>query len=262
MKFAIVNGSRTEAAKGGTGVCPSCGSPLVAKCGQVKVHHWAHKGTRSCDPWWENETDWHRAWKNQFPQEWQETTLHDERTGEKHIADVRSTNGLVIEFQHSHLNPTERTSRELFYRNLVWVVDGTRLKRDYPRFLKGQRDFRSIAQGVYAVSFPEESFPADWIGSTAPVVFDFRGTEKLEDPNDLRNQLYCLFPKANHGPLILAVMSLPVFVNLAQSRASFMTLLQPQPMPNPVPQQQPNAFRRREPEYFLERGRWKRRRRF
>jgi hypothetical protein len=29
---------------------------MTPKCGQLKVWHWAHRSTRSCDPWWENET--------------------------------------------------------------------------------------------------------------------------------------------------------------------------------------------------------------
>ena len=43
MKFAQVNNKRIEAIKGATGVCPVCGSELVAKCGEVYIHHWAHK---------------------------------------------------------------------------------------------------------------------------------------------------------------------------------------------------------------------------
>ena len=66
MKFALIDNIRTEAAKGAKGICPSCGSDLIAKCGDIKVNHWAHKGIRSCDPWSENETEWHREWKGNF----------------------------------------------------------------------------------------------------------------------------------------------------------------------------------------------------
>ena len=68
-----------------------------SKCGKVKVNHWAHKGNRNCDTWWEPETEWHRSWKNNFASEWQEIILADEITGEKHIADVRMPDGFVIE---------------------------------------------------------------------------------------------------------------------------------------------------------------------
>jgi len=55
-----------------------------------------------CDNWWENETQWHRDWKNHFPVEWQEVVQIAE-DGEKHIADVKTSEGWVVEFQHSYL---------------------------------------------------------------------------------------------------------------------------------------------------------------
>ena len=92
-----------------------------------------HRGDRDCDSWAE-ETPWHRAWKNKFPAECQEFIQHDGQSGERHIADVRTNHGLVIEFQRSHLDPQERATRERFYGNMIWVVDGTRLQRDCPAF--------------------------------------------------------------------------------------------------------------------------------
>ncbi|MDP1727998.1 MAG: competence protein CoiA family protein [Bacteroidota bacterium] len=214
MKFAIVNGNRTEAAKSIKGICPSCGSELIAKCGEFKINHWAHKGTRTCDPWWEPETEWHRSWKNNYPNEWQEVSLTDENTGEKHIADIRTAHNLVIEFQHSHIDPEERATREKFYRDMVWIVDGTRLKRDYPRFLKGKKDFRKTdKQGVYLVDFPDEIFPANWIQSSVPVIFDFKGLETIDDINDARHYLYCLFNKRVGRYAILAEIPRKAFIN-------------------------------------------------
>ena len=58
MKFALLNNEKIEATKGVKGICRSCGSELIAKCGEIKVHHWAHKGNRNCDSWWETETGW------------------------------------------------------------------------------------------------------------------------------------------------------------------------------------------------------------
>ena len=136
MKFALYENKKIEATKGAKGTCVCCGSELTAKCGMVRINHWAHKKNSNCDPWWENETEWHRSWKNKYPKDWQEMPLPDKKTGENHIADVRTSNNLVIEFQHSRIDPNERISRETFYKNMVWIVDGTRLKRDYSRFLK------------------------------------------------------------------------------------------------------------------------------
>ena len=94
MRFAINNDIKIEATKGAKGICPSCGSELIAKCGEVKVNHWAHKGSRNCDPWWENEMEWHRSWKTNFPTEWQEV-VHFDSSGEKHIADVLNFSTLI-----------------------------------------------------------------------------------------------------------------------------------------------------------------------
>ena len=106
MKFADVNGERREAQPGFQGTCPWCSQPMVAKCGEFNIWHWAHQGRRVCDPWWENETEWHRAWKGEFPVNWQEV-IHQAENGEKHIADVKTDQGWVIEFQHSRIKPEE-----------------------------------------------------------------------------------------------------------------------------------------------------------
>src|SRR6266436_97087 len=111
MRFALAGGQRVEAYAGGRGTCRRCNGEVIAKCGTHRVAHWAHRGMRDCDTWAEKETDWHRAWKNNFPAECQEFIQHDGQSGEKHVADVRTPHGLVFEFQHSHLDPLERAAR-------------------------------------------------------------------------------------------------------------------------------------------------------
>ena len=74
MRFALVDGQRREPESGLVGECTGCGSPVLARCGDVRVWHWAHKGRRRGHPWWENETEWHRRWKGHFPEDWQEVT--------------------------------------------------------------------------------------------------------------------------------------------------------------------------------------------
>ena len=106
MKFAIIENNKVEPVKGLRGACPNCGEELIAKCGTVKVHHWAHKNTTNCDLWWENETEWHRNWNNQFPVKWQEV-IHTEKTGERHIADIKTYKEWVLEFQHSSIKQEE-----------------------------------------------------------------------------------------------------------------------------------------------------------
>lgn len=251
MKFALVCGKRTEATKGAKGFCPNCGSELIAKCGTKKTNHWAHKSTRNCDPWWENETEWHRSWKNHFPVEWQEFILRDDLTQEKHVADIRTDLGLVIEFQHSHIDPKERNARENFYKRMVWVVDGTRLKRDYQRFTKGKSSFRNTnRQGHFLVDFPDECFPASWLGSLVPVIFDFRGTVSIDNPNDARNYLYCLFP--NNNKAIIAILSRQAFIDNTINGNCFGNHKEPREEQRQKPPQEVNIINRREPTHYYD----------
>jgi hypothetical protein len=200
MRFALIDNKLVEAAPGLQGLCSGCFQPVIAKCGTQRIHHWSHRNSKTCDSWWEPETQWHRAWKNNFPVEWQEQFLPDQRTGEKHIADVRTSHGLVIEFQHSHIPPQERIMRENFYQMMVWVVDGTRLTRDYVRFHNAVRDFRTTdMQNIFLVEFPDECFPSAWLKSSVPVIFDFNGIGSVAEFENKSHDLYCLFP--NQGIL-------------------------------------------------------------
>ena len=219
MRYALVNGQRIEAYAGGRGICHCCSGEVIAKCGTHRVSHWAHRGIRDCDSWTERETDWHRAWKNNFPAECQEFIQHDGQSGEKHIADVRTSHGLVIEFQHSHLDPQERAARERFYGNMVWVVDGTRLQRDYPRFNRRKDDLRSTPlPGYFLLTFPDECFPAMWLHSSVPVIFDFRGVDDSQSPDVFRDALWCLLPGRAEGSAVVVGISREEFVKVALSR--------------------------------------------
>lgn len=176
MKYSLVNGERREAQPRHAGQCPACTQPTIAKCGEIKVWHWAHKGHRTCDPWWENETEWHRAWKEQFPDQWQEV-VHCADNGEKHIADVKTGQGWVIEFQHSAISAEERRSRDNFYPKLVWVIDGTRRKRDVVQFQKALDHGTHVNQTsrVKRVSLDECKLLAEWFGSHNRAFIDFGG---------------------------------------------------------------------------------------
>ena len=182
MKYALINDKKTEATKGANGLCPYCDSELIAKCGEVKIHHWAHKGNRNCDPWWENETEWHRSWKDNFPIDWQEVIQFDE-SGEKHIADVKTENGWVLEFQHSYLTPEERRARNAFYPKLVWVVDGLRRKRDKIQFLKVLEESTVISTRppIRRVHYLEECrLLKEWHDSSSLIFFDFQEVNELK----------------------------------------------------------------------------------
>jgi len=114
----------------------------------ISSNHWAHKGSQNCDPCWENETNWHRSWKDSFPKEWQEIVHTNEESGEKHIADVKTDSDWVLEFQHSPINPEERLSRNSFYPKLVWVIDGIRRLKDKPKFYQ-TLEKRTLSEAMF-----------------------------------------------------------------------------------------------------------------
>ncbi len=179
MNLAIIEGERHAAQPGLVADCPACSKAMIAKCGTRRVWHWAHRGTRSCDHWWEPETAWHRAWKNEFPESWQES-IHMSATGEKHIADVKTSHGKVLEFQHSFLRPEERDARESFYRDMAWVVDGARRARNGAQFVAALRDAIVLCQKPLIVSaFTHESaLMQEWVAARTPVYFDFGEIEQ------------------------------------------------------------------------------------
>lgn len=182
MKYAIVNGQRAEARRGSKGECPDCSAEVIPKCGEVHAHHWAHKGRRDCDPWWENETAWHRSWKDKFPAEWQEHR-HVAASGEVHRADVRTENGLIIECQHSAIDPRERRSREDFYNPMVWVVDCTHLQRPkvaLPRlFEPGKSWVVGYRPLVIRANAEDVAILRQWGQSRAAVHFDLGGDDLI-----------------------------------------------------------------------------------
>lgn len=130
IRYALVDGQKTEPIKGLKGTCPACENPMSAKCGTIKVHHWAHHKSMSCDSWWEPMTQWHLDWQDKFPIAWREITLRNELSKEFHRADIYTSNGVTIEFQHSPLSSEEIEKRNLFYDKLIWVINGERFKKN------------------------------------------------------------------------------------------------------------------------------------
>jgi competence protein CoiA len=204
MKFALIGGKRFEATKGSKGLCPACGAEMFARCGDVKIHHWAHKGGNHCDQWWENESDWHRSWKNLFPIAWQEI-IHRDKNGEKHIADIKTPDEWVIEFQHSFLKPEERRARTVFYGKLIWVVDGTRRKNDIPQFFKTLNMVRPFGgkANIRRVPSTECRLLQEWEDCHTPVFFDFGG-----------DQLWWLLDSPSKGLVYVAPFSRVVLIHL------------------------------------------------
>lgn len=120
----IDTNQRIRPQKGLIALCQCCNELLIPKCGKIKIHHWAHKANH-CDKWWEPESEWHRNWKNQFPENWREKVKFDSKNdNEKHICDIYNPQlDLVIEFQNSTISVSELESREKFYNKMIWVVN-------------------------------------------------------------------------------------------------------------------------------------------
>lgn len=212
MKYAIVNEGREEAQPGLSGACIGCGHEMVAKCGEIKVWHWAHRGKKPCDPWKENETDWHRAWNGNFAKENQEC-IHYADDGEKHIADVKTDLGWVLEFQHSHIHPDERRARTAFYKKLVWVVNGLRRKKDKEQFFDSIREIASLNSSplirrICSVGSREGALLRDWSGLTSPVFFDF-GDETT---------VWCLLPNTTDGQAFTIEFARATFLGFHQTK--------------------------------------------
>jgi competence protein CoiA len=120
MRYALdAIGGRMEAAPGKPpATCPTCGSPVRAKTGQIVAWHWAHIRDASCDPWSEPDSEWHRGWQELAPPERREVVMPP------HRADVVTSTGWVIELQHSSISPEEIREREDFYGpRMLWVFD-------------------------------------------------------------------------------------------------------------------------------------------
>ncbi|MDX2074093.1 MAG: competence protein [Alphaproteobacteria bacterium] len=157
-----------------------------------------------------------------FPAEWQEFIQHDQ-SGEKHIADIRTKLGLVIEFQRSHLDPQELAKRESFYQNMVWVVDGTRLKKPYEKFLKGKKGFRPTdTEGLFYVASPEACFPANWLQSSVPIFLDFLGVAPIHSPDETRELLWCLLPERIERSALVYAMPRKDFVEKSSNESKLL----------------------------------------
>lgn len=156
MKYAKDPFSQTKilATPKAQGICFCCDKEMVAKCGEIKIHHWAHKRLEECDHWWENETEWHRKWKDRFPEDWQEVVRRDLQTGQKHIADVYNPyKDLVVEFQNSPIKGHEIQAREKYYKRMLWVLNGAELNFLTIPIAESSGDFAKLETRVRGLFF-------------------------------------------------------------------------------------------------------------
>jgi len=132
MRYAIVGGERSLPSPDARGSCPTCGGAVLAKCGKIRVPHWAHVAGGDCDTWSEPLGPWHRSWQDIVRPQYVEVVRAP------HRADIVGRNDVVIELQHSSINPGAIQDRERFYGRMVWLFDAT----ERFRFVRtGQRAF-------------------------------------------------------------------------------------------------------------------------
>ncbi|MCB9841156.1 MAG: hypothetical protein H6809_05870 [Phycisphaeraceae bacterium] len=118
MLYATLDGKRIRPVRGMRATCPTCGEAVEAKCGQIKVHHWAHRSGSACAQS-ADMCEWHVNWQMQVIPEATEVVLPPRR------ADLRGNDGVVIELQHSAISTEEIASREAHYGHMVWMFDAT-----------------------------------------------------------------------------------------------------------------------------------------
>ena len=222
------NGERIRPASRAVGVCPLCGGSVIAVCGNKRIWHWRHSSDVQC-PFSQNETPWHRGWKNQFPEKWQEIIRYDSRTEEKHIADVMTPQGFVLEFQHSPMPEEERISREKFHKTMAWVVDCSESKRDKTRLAKNRLTplylFKSGIQNCYLTRFVFEKklFRNEWLNSAVPVVFDY-GQEFCLGDEEFKGAVVCLLPKqVNRFGVVLIIEKQRLIKQIQDNQWTFLT---------------------------------------
>jgi competence protein CoiA len=169
----IITEKKLKPEKGLKSVCLDCGREIIAKCGQVKIHHWAHVRSKDFDPWSEPETKWHKDWKEQFPIEFREIYFTNKQTGEIHRADVHTRQGVTLEFQNSPISTEELKSREAFYPKLIWIVNADKFNINFTRNIPN----------------PESPILKDFSMDGSLHVFYFKNTEFAQKTGD-EDRLY------------------------------------------------------------------------
>jgi hypothetical protein len=112
------------------GICIDCGEEVISKCGTIVSHHFAHKSNTTCgSQFHDHKSEWHQQWQHTIspaiPGVNVEVTIKKDASIKR--ADMVSHSKTIIEFQHSHLSLPERLEREAHYKNIIWVVHGSKI---------------------------------------------------------------------------------------------------------------------------------------
>jgi hypothetical protein len=137
--------------------------------------------------------------------------LQHAEDGERHIADVKTHHGWVLEFQHSRIDPEERRAREAFYPHLLRVVDA-RKQRDVVHFLRAwaKGEARDPLSSKRRLACPASSLLRQWSGSPAHVFFD------IGDPD----MIWWLFPDSRAERGYVQYISRAQFVRVHREKGA------------------------------------------
>ena len=96
---------------------------MIAKCGPIVIHHWAHYGADPCHAY-APETEWHRRWKARMHDAGARIEVICRANGRCHIADVVSPAGRILELAGTYHTADAIRDRERFYGpKLFWLYN-------------------------------------------------------------------------------------------------------------------------------------------
>lgn len=137
LRYATVEGQRVLPFPKGRGKCACCGGALIAKCGKIITHHWAHDNKDDCDSWSEPIGPWHLWWQGLV------RTDSIEVARGPHRAHIVGNGNIVVELQHSSISLEDIEARETFYGDMVWLFDAT---ERFAHLSQGNRGFFSLGR--------------------------------------------------------------------------------------------------------------------
>ena len=172
------HGNRIAPTKGGRGICPGCGGEMHAKCGETKVHHWAHVSVKDCDSWSDNRTSpWHMAWQECFPEECREVFVGENN---EHRADVKGQK-MILEVQKSTISAEKIREREEFYGDMAWMLCGEDFESRF--VLHGQS--ACSFEGFIFFNFTWKNMRTCWLSANKPIFVHFaKGIGLIEELNE------------------------------------------------------------------------------
>lgn len=128
--FDQVDGHQVAAQKGLKNVlCGCCKEQVLAKCGEIKIWHFAHEKKSQCEvALYGGMTKWHLEWQERFPEKCREITR--EYFGIRHRADV-ICNNTVFECQKKMMPLEVMLERENFWRKagytFYWIFESQKV---------------------------------------------------------------------------------------------------------------------------------------